>query len=284
MVLIKQANLLKLLIDAERTPSAFLVFLQGVRVFVAATTLCYPHLTLSEAIEKLAHLEFSHIELDLHENGGHIKPSEVLQNLQWAYDTVNATRRLTVVALNLDIEAEGEAYYDTFKACCELAKFSKIVTLTVTSGEHGTPFNEEVERYKRLVQIADRHGVRVSMRSQVGHLSADPDTVSVICGHVKGLGLALDPSHYHLGHPSPLNYEKLLEYVHHVYLRDSTTDKLQVRVGQGVVDTGRLIQLLRKVNYNRSLCVDIRPADDPEIDHDGELRKMRLLLESLLLG
>jgi sugar phosphate isomerase/epimerase len=262
----------------------FLFNFEGVRVFVAATTLCYPHLTLSETIEKLAHLEFSHIELDLHETGGHIHPSDVLQNLQWAYETVNATRRLTVVALNLKIEAEGEAYFETFKACCELAKFSKIVTLTVESGEHGTPFNEEVERYKRLVQIADRHGVRVSMRSQMGRLSADPDTVSVICGHVKGLGLALDPSHYHLNHPNPLNYEKLLEYVHHVSLRDSSTEKLQVRVGQGVVDTGRLIQLLRKVHYHRALCVDIRPSEDPEIDHDGELRKMRLLLESLLLG
>lgn len=253
-------------------------------MFVAATTLCYPDLSLAEAIERLAHLEFSHIELDLHETGGHIKPSEVFENLQWAYDTINATRRLTVVALNLGIEATGEAYYDIFKACCELAKFSKIVTLTVESGEHGTPFNEEVERFKRLVQIADRHGVRVSMRSQVGHLSADPDTVSVICGHVKGLGLALDPSHYHLGHANPTNYEKLLDYVHHVSLRDSSTEKLQVRVGQGVVDYGRLIHLLRKTNYNRSLCVDLRPSDDPEIDHDGELRKMRLLLESLLMG
>ena len=102
-------------------------------MFVAATTLCYPHLTLSEAIEKLAHLEFSHIELDLHETGGHIKPAEVLHNLQWAYDTVNTTRRLTVVALNLNIEAEGEAITTRF-ACCELAKFSKIVTLTVASG------------------------------------------------------------------------------------------------------------------------------------------------------
>jgi sugar phosphate isomerase/epimerase len=229
-------------------------------------------------------LEFTHIELDLHENGGHIKPSDVFQNLQRAYDTINSTRRLTVVALNLRIQAEGEVYFDTFKACCELAKFSKIVSLTVESGEHGTPFNEEVERFKRLVQIADNHGVRVSMRSQVGHLSADPDTVSVICGHVKGLGLALDPSQYHLGHANPLNYEKLLEYVHHVSLRDSSTDKLQVRVGQGIVDYGRLIQLLRKVNYHRALCVDVRPVDDPEIDHDGEIRKMRLLLESLLLG
>lgn len=251
-------------------------------MFIAATTLCYPQLSLPETIEKLAHLEFSHIELDIHENSNHIRTSQVRESLQEAYETINSTRRLTVIGLNLDIAGEGDEYYAVFKDCCELAKFSKIVTLTVASGEHGTPFNEEVERYKKLVKIADQHGVRVSMRSQAGHLSADPDTVSVICGHVKGLGLALDPSQYHLGHPNPPNYEKLMEYVHTVYLRDSTPEKIQVRIGQGVVDYGRLIQLLQRVHYQRALCVDIGPPDDPEVDHDGELRKLRLLLESLL--
>ena len=100
------------------------------------------------------------------------------------YDMINSTRRLTVVGLSLDIDDEGEEYFNTFTKCCELAKLSKIVSLTVPSGEHGTPFNEEVERYKRLVKIAEQHGVRVAMRSKVGNISADPDTVSVICGHV----------------------------------------------------------------------------------------------------
>ncbi len=252
-------------------------------MFVAATTQCFPHLSLADAIEKLADLEFSHIEIGIHEDSNHLKPSQVVENLQQAYAICNATRRLTVIGFSLEIEDEGEEYYQTFTSCCELAKLSKIVTLTVPSGEHGTPFNEEVERYKRLVSIAEKHGVRVAMRSQVGHLSADPDTVSVICGHVKGLGLAIDPSQYHFGNSNPPNLDKLIAYVHNVYLRDSTPDKMQVRVGQGIIDYGKLINQLRKVGYNRALCVDIRPDEDPEIDHDGELRKLRLLLESLVV-
>lgn len=252
-------------------------------MFVAATTQCFPHMSLSDAIEKLADLEFSHIEIGIHEDSNHLKPSQVVENLPQAYDICNATRRLTVVGFSLEIDGEGEDYYQTFQSCCELAKQSKIVTLTVPSGEHGTPFNEEVERYKKLVSIAEQHGVRVAMRSQVGHLSADPDTVSVICGHVKGLGLAIDPSQYHFGNPNPPNIDKLMGYVHNVYLRDSTPEQIQVRVGQGIVDYGKLINQLRKVGYNRALCVDIRPDNDPEIDHDGELRKLRLLLESLVV-
>jgi len=250
-------------------------------VFVAATTQCFPNRPLDSAIEKLADLEFSHIEIGIHEDSEHIKPSEVVSDMAACYDKINSTRRLTVTGLSLDIAEEGEDYFQTFIKCCELAKLSKIVTLTVPSGEHGTPFNEEVERYKRLVKIAEQHGVRVAMRSKVGNIS-DPDTVSVICGHVKGLGLSLDPSHYHFGQPPEVaTYEKLMGYVHNVYLRDSTPDNLQVRVGQGIIEYGKLINLLRKAGYDRALCVDIQP--DPELDHDGELRKLRLLLESLIM-
>ena len=250
-------------------------------MFVAASTQCYPDMPLSETIEKLAHLEFSHIELALHESGNHLKPSDVLNNFDHAIEVCMETQRLVVSGLDLRIEAEGEEYFATFTKICELAKLAKIISLTVRASEHGTPFNEEVERYKRLVKIADVHGVRVAMRTEVGRLSGDVDTVSVICGHVKGVGLAIDPSHYHFGNPEPPNYEKLMPYVHNVYLRDSTPDQLQVRVGQGIIDYGRLINLLRKEKFRRTLCVDIQPQAD--IDHDGELRKLRLLRESLVL-
>ena len=253
-------------------------------MFVAATTQCFPDRPLDQAIEKLADLEFSHVEIGIHESSNHLKPSDVIADLRGVYDKIHATRRLTVCSLSLEIEGEGEEYLHAFTKCCELAKLSKIVTLTVPSSEHGTPFNEEVERYKELVKIAERHGVRVAMRSMQGRISADPDTVSVICRHVDGLGLSLDPSHYHIGHPPEVMvYENLMEYVHNVYLRDSTPESLQVRVGQGIIEYGKLINLLRKSGYDRALCVDIQPSDDPDIDHDGELRKLRLLLESLVI-
>jgi hypothetical protein len=51
-------------------------------------------------------------------------------------------------------------------------------------------------------------------------------------------------------------------------------------VGQGEVEYGKLIAQLRKAKYNRALSVDIQEM--PDVDHMGEMRKMRLLLESLL--
>ena len=250
-------------------------------MFVAATTQCYPELSFDDCVEKLSDLEFSHIEIGIHEDSNHIKPSEVREHFAKTYDKVHSTRRLVVTGFSLGITDPGEQYFETFTSCCELAKASKIVQLTVPASVYGTAFNEEVERYKRLVKIAEAHGVRVAMRSAVDTLGADIDTVSVICGHVKGLGLSIDPSHLHYEKETAPDHERLIQYVHNVYLRDSTPSDLQVRVGQGIIDFGKLINQLRKVKYNRALCVDIAPQDD--VDHDGEMRKMRLLLESLVM-
>jgi sugar phosphate isomerase/epimerase len=184
------------------------------------------------------------------------------------------------VAYSAQFTAEGEEYYDQFRAVCRVAKATKVVTVTVPSGELGTPFNEEVERLRKLVAIAVHEGVRVSIKSQVGRLSEDPDTVMVLCDNVDGLGLTLDPSHYLSGPHRAKNFEKLYKYVYHVQLRDSTKDRLQVRVGQGEVEYGRLIGNLRKHGYQRALSVSITEMDD--VDHMAEMRKMRLLLESLL--
>ena len=249
-------------------------------MIVAASTNCFPHLSNEETFEKLVDLQFTSVELVLSESG-ELKPSEIHANPVDAAAQCSQTQRLTVCSYFVDIEAEGDAYYEQFETICKLAKATKVVTLTVPSGPLGTPFNEEVERMKELVRIAQTQGVRVGMLSTTGHISEDPDTVGVICDHVKGLSLSLDPSHYIYQRDNPPDIEKLYKYVHHVYLRDTTKDKLQVRVGQGVIDYGKMVNFLVKHNYQRALCVDIHPEDG--VDHMAELRKVRLLLESLLL-
>lgn len=250
-------------------------------VFVSATTECFPDLSLDEAAEKIADLEYSSIEISVNERLNQLKPSDVASHVAGAVAKCGSKRRLNLVSYGLEIEAEGEDYFDQFNACCQLAKATRIVTVTVPSAPLGTPFNQEVERLKRLLKIAESHGVRVGVRSAYGCLSEDPDTVSVICDHVKGLALSFDPSQYVYQQNQPRDTERLMKYVHQVYLRDSTKDKLQVRVGQGVIEYGKLVNQLTKVGYQRSLCVAISPMIDG--DHIAEMRKMRLLLESLLI-
>lgn len=250
-------------------------------MFVAATTRCFASLPLDDALRKLVDLEYSHVEVSIHENDGHLKPSDVLADLEGAVRACRQTHRLTPIAYSVEIDTPDEkTYYQQFAACCKLAKATKVVTIAVRASELGTPFNAEVERLREMVAIAALEGVRVGLCTEVGRMTQDPNTAIVLCDNVKGLGITLDPSHYAFGPQAGANFDPLMKYVYHVRLRDTRRDAMQVRVGQGEVEYNRLVTQLAMVHYHRALCVDISPL--PDVDQIAEMRKLRLLLESLL--
>lgn len=252
-------------------------------MYVAASTDCFSQLPFDAALSRLVDLEFTRVEVTLRESGPQLRPSQVHANLEKAVMACRDVHRLTPVAYFVDIQAEGSLYYEQFHSCCKLAKATKVVVIGVPSAELGTPFNAEVERLRELVRIATLEGVLVGLKTEAGRMTEDPATAAVLCDHVKGLCLTLDPSHYTFGPSAGKRYDQLLKHVCHIQLRDSNKKKFQVRVGQGDIEYGRLVNQMTKYNYGRSLCVNILDTEeDPDVDHVGELRKMRLLLESLL--
>jgi sugar phosphate isomerase/epimerase len=68
----------------------------------------------------------------------------------------------------------------------------------------------------------------------------------------------------------------------HVHLRDTTADQLQVKVGLGEIDYSRLINQLRRFESEIALSVDLVPALIGDEDRELEMRKLRMLLETLL--
>jgi sugar phosphate isomerase/epimerase len=244
------------------------------------STDCLPETPKPEVFDILGDLEFATVEIALREDGSPLSPSRIDSEFEKAVHLATKSHRLEVCSYDVHIDAVGDAFFEQFEAICRLGKATKVVTLTVPSGELGTPFNEEVERLQRLVDYAESEGVRVAMKSQIGRLSEDPDTVKVLCDNVKGLGLTLDPSHYFCGPHSRKSLDKIMEFVFHVHLRDSKKDQLQVRVGQGSIEYGRITSQLEKIGYTHALSIQMAPM--PGIDQRGELRKLRLLLETLI--
>ena len=59
-----------------------------------------------------------------------------------------------------------------------------------------------------------------------------------------------------------------------------TSESGGVSVAVVAAETGKLISQLTRVHYDRALSVDILPVEG--VDQFAEMRKMRLLLESLL--
>jgi len=249
-------------------------------VYLAASSNCFPELPFDLALSKLVDLEYTRLEIPIQESGGAIKPSDIIADPERAIAFCRQTQRLTPVAYNIEISADGDEYYRQFAAICSVAKATKVVTLILSSAKLGTPFNAEVEHLQRLVDIASTDGTVVAIKTESGRISEDPDTVKVLCDHIKGLGVALDPSHFCFGEYANRSFEQIIEYAQHVYLRDTNQENFLVRVGQGDIEYGRLISLLAQNKYNRALSVDMPPL--PEVDQMAELRKMRLLIESLL--
>jgi sugar phosphate isomerase/epimerase len=92
----------------------------------------------------------------------------------------------------------------------------------------------------------------------------------------------LDVSYYICGRFAGQNYDQVFPYVYHTHLRDTTPSQVQVPVGLGDVDYSRIISQLRRYNYNRALSVEILPEWLQGQERALELRKIRMLLETLL--
>ena len=248
-------------------------------MFVCVSTECFPEMPLAAAMERLAELEFTAVELDVREGGAHLQPAEVAANPEAAIARCSDLQRLRPVAISF-AAAEGPAVYDEFTACCRLAKSLGVVTMVVESSELGTPFNGEIERLRKFVAIASGLGAVVGVKTTAGRMTQDAETTASLCRNVPGLGVTLDPSHFIHGHKKPASWEAILKYVIHVHLRDTRAEALQVRIGQGDVEYGKLKNQLDRVGYTRALCAHLPPLEG--VDQVAELRKMRLLLESLL--
>ncbi len=248
-------------------------------MIVAASTTCISDAPLQEIFDRLADLEYTNTELVFGERGT-VKPEEIIPKFDRIVHLCRTSRRIAPVAIYLDMDPTAPNYFELFHAACQLAKAIKVVVMTIRASIPGTPFNEEVERLRRLVQMATNSGVVLGLQTEIGRVTESPDTVGSLCKSVKGLGVTLDPSHYIYNRPKPLDYDAIMPHVCHLRLRDSNASHFQVRIGQGTIEFGRLIIQLNKINYQRALCVDLAPLEN--LDPAAELRKMRLLLESHL--
>jgi sugar phosphate isomerase/epimerase len=248
-------------------------------VNVAASTSSVPDCPLRDILERLADLEYTNAELVISRDGI-ITPQDIVSRSDSIVQLFRLQRRITPIAVYYALDPSEPHYFDYFRAICRFAKALKIVVITVRSSIPGTPYNEEIERLRKLVEIGMNDGVVVGLLTESGRIADTPETIASICKSVAGLEITLDPSYFITGHPKSKDYEGILQHVCHIRLRDSSENDFQVRVGQGVLEFSKLVSQLNAVHYRRVLCVDLSPL--PDVDNLSELRKMRLLLESLL--
>jgi sugar phosphate isomerase/epimerase len=254
-------------------------------VNVACSTNCFARFPLERALRIIGELEFSKLDVAIHENGTHLKPSEVANDIALAAQRIRIGPSLTPAAFSVEIAAATALEYQhQLRAICRLARLSTVSIITIPAGPSGSGIDTEVERLKPLVNLAQAEGIVLTVATRIGTLTEMPDTAVALCERVPGLGLTLDPSHYVAGPHQGNSYDQVYPLVRHVHLRDTGRgpDQFQVRVGQGEIEYGRIISHLARVGYDRLLTVAIRDIPDAPYAMDSEVRKLKYLLESLV--
>jgi sugar phosphate isomerase/epimerase len=254
-------------------------------VYVACSTLCFGRHRFEEALRIIGELQFSKFDVALHEQGPHLRPSEVAADVAAAAARLRIGPGLTPAAFSLEIEAADEKEHDRqFYAICRLARLATVPIITMSAAPVGVGKDAEAARLSNLVNVADKEGVQLTVATLCGTLTEDPDQAVALCKAVPGLGLTLDPSHYVTGPNCEKGYDQVFRYVRHVHLRDTGRgpNQFQVRVGQGEIEYGRIIAQLSRQHYERCLTVDIRDIPDAAFAMEPEVRKLKYLLESLV--
>jgi sugar phosphate isomerase/epimerase len=254
-------------------------------VYVACSTLCFARYPLDRALRVIGELEFSKVDVALHEAGPHLRPSEVAQDVTLAAQRIRIGPSLTPAAFNLEIEAANPAEFERqLKAICHLARLSTVSVLTLPAAPAGSGIDAEIKRLTGLTRMVEAQGLTLTVETRMATLTESPDVAVELCQRVPGLGLTLDPSHYLAGPHQGKNFDQVYPHVRHVHLRDTgrSPEQFQVRVGQGEVEYGRIISQLARYNYNRLLTVEINDIPDAPFAMESEVRKLKYLLESLV--
>jgi len=253
-------------------------------MYVACSTLCFAKLPFEDALRVIREMRFAKADLAIHEEGPHLRPSDVLADVGRVAQKLKASN-LPVAAISLRFGAfDGPETRQQLHAVCRLARVMAVPLLSVLAAPVGSTLDADVGRLQDWAGIAAAEGLILTIETRSDTLTADPLGTLELCKQVPGLCVALDPSHYHCGPHAGVNYDMLFPLVRHVRLRDSGTklEDFQVRVGQGELEYGRIITQLARVRYDRAFSVDFQDIADSAFPVEPEVRKLKYLLESLV--
>ena len=169
---------------------------EGETVYVACSSLCFGRYALADALYAISELHFHKVDLALHESGPHLKPSEVMADINHAAQVL---RKANVVyaAFHVEMDASApEQYRETLRAICRLGRVLSAPLVNIAAAPTGSDLNAELSRLNGLVRVAQAEGVILTVETHSQTLTCDPVVATELCRKVPGLGLTLDPSHY----------------------------------------------------------------------------------------
>lgn len=143
-------------------------------MYVACSTLCFARLPLERALRLIGELEFSKLDVAIHEQGPHLKPSEVAADVPLAAQRIRIGPSLTPAAFDVQILTDSDAECQRqLRALCRLARISTVSTITLSAADSGTGLDAEVTRLAPLVQLAEAEGIVLTVATPHRHPDRD---------------------------------------------------------------------------------------------------------------
>ena len=252
---------------------------------VACSTLCFTREPFERALRHIAELEFSKVDLGIFDGSPHLTPEEVVEDVAAVVHRIRQGPTMSVSGITARLSATGADLEQQLDAIGHLAKQLTVPVVTIEAAPTGTAIEDECRRLSTLAQVLSLHGVILTIVTKTGTLTEEPATAVQLCELVDGLGLTLDPSHYICGPWQGKSFDTVYPHVKNVHLRDTgpRMDQLQIKVGRGEVEYGRIVTSLGRVKYTGTLTIAIEDAlASEDMDIEVEVRKLGLFLESLL--
>ena len=145
-------------------------------MYVACSTLCFARHPLDRALRLIAELEFTKVDVAIHQQGPHLRPTEVLADVSLAAQRIRIGPSLSPAAFSVEIDAPSpEEFQRQLRAICHLARLSTVAVLTLPAAPTGTSIETEVKRLAGLVRLAESEGIILTVKTRTGTLTENPD-------------------------------------------------------------------------------------------------------------
>ena len=137
-------------------------------LFVAASTHCFPDVTINKSLQRLADLDFNASEIVVGYATNELRPEWLVQDFQAVCRLCLPSRQISPVAFLFNVPSDDPKYFQKFIQCLRLCKVLGVVTVAIKASPVGTPYNEEFERLVKLVKTGEMNGVIVSLLTEQG--------------------------------------------------------------------------------------------------------------------
>lgn len=252
---------------------------------IACATRTFAREPFDRALRHLAELEFARVDLEIADGGQHVTADEILSDPGRIVQRIRQGPTLGFAALTLTTRREGEELLRLADSTATLARLLATTTIVVDAAPASADFEAEVVRLGELGKTVGRQGIALAVSTRVGTLTEDAERAMTLCERVDGLSLCLDPSCFLTGPAQDHPPDEIYPFVRHTHLRDSGNkpEHYQMKIGRGQLEFSRIVQGLRKTGYTGALAIDmVEGLAGDDFDMEAEVRKLRLLLETLL--